>query len=393
MSRRGQGSGHIERRQTRAGLRFRARVRLEGKPVELGHFDTEREAEGVIAAFFEEVDRCAVTPDVATLGTYGEGFLDRRELAGKRNIRNDRSRWERHVLAAPFAAKPLEGITRAEIRDWVHGLLRRRATKALRTRDGIQHSKTGRTLSSQTVKHVLNLLRRALQEAMDDGLVAANPAAGISVPSRSTGEATWTYLEQDEIDRIAQCEGLPEQRRLIFEVAIYTGLRAGELWGLRWVDVDLDGEVPGIIVRHSRKGPTKNGKIRRLPLLPRAAAALSRWRELSNSRGLVWPADHGGCHAEGYDAGWADVKLKDSTRDGFKTKAGIIRRVRFHDLRHTCASHLVSGTWGRAWRLEEVCEYLGHSAITVTQRYAHLAPGALKQAVLDTAVCPRWTPS
>ncbi|MEO6575667.1 MAG: site-specific integrase, partial [Polyangiaceae bacterium] len=60
----------------------------------------------------------------------------------------------------------------------------------------------------------------------------------------------------------------------------------------------------------------------------------------------------------------------------------------WHDLRHTCASALVSGMWGRAWRLEEICALLGHSSITVTQRYAHLAGTALVVAAEETS--GRW---
>jgi integrase len=63
--------------------------------------------------------------------------------------------------------------------------------------------------------------------------------------------------------------------------------------------------------------------------------------------------------------------------------------VRFHDLRHTCASHLVSGTWGRAWRLEEVRDYLGHSNISVTQRYAHMSPHAMRSRPLPAST--EWT--
>ena len=116
------------------------------------------------------MDAAPLRPDLATLRTYGEGFFDRREHAGVRNIRNDRSRWVRHVLAAPFADKPLEDHPLGNSRLGAQPPAKARA-EVTRTRDDIEHSKTGRTLSTQTVKHVLNLLRVALQEAMDDELI------------------------------------------------------------------------------------------------------------------------------------------------------------------------------------------------------------------------------
>ena len=81
-------------------------------------------------------------------------------------------------------------------------------------------------------------------------------------------------------------------------------------------------------------------------------------------------------YAVGHDFGWEDVRdrrAKDGERLGARSRLGITRKVRFHDLRHTCASHLVMGTWGRRWSIEEVSKFLGHSDIQVTQRYAHLA--------------------
>ncbi len=60
------------------------------------------------------------------------------------------------------------------------------------------------------------------------------------------------------------------------------------------------------------------------------------------------------------------------------------RRVRFHDLRHTCASHLVMGTWGRQWTVNEVSAFIGHSDISVTQRYAHLSVDHLAVAAAET---------
>jgi hypothetical protein len=66
-------------------------------------------------------------------------------------------------------------------------------------------------------------------------------------------------------------------------------------------------------------------------------------------------------------------------------KAGLIaeerhdkRPVRWHDLRHSCASSLIAGWWGEPWRLEDLMGLLGHSSITMTQRYAHLAPSRIQ---------------
>jgi hypothetical protein len=77
------------------------------------------------------------------------------------------------------------------------------------------------------------------------------------------------------------------------------------------------------------------------------------------------------------------------------------RRVRFHDLRHTCASHLLQGTWAphftdRALRLEEIREWLGHKSISTTERYAHLCADSLRSRVRSTQVAtiepgPIWT--
>jgi Phage integrase family len=65
--------------------------------------------------------------------------------------------------------------------------------------------------------------------------------------------------------------------------------------------------------------------------------------------------------------------------------AGIDRHVRWHDLRHTFASSLVAGVWGGdAWRLDEVRDLLGHSSVTVTEQYAHLAPSALAKSAAAT---------
>jgi integrase len=69
--------------------------------------------------------------------------------------------------------------------------------------------------------------------------------------------------------------------------------------------------------------------------------------------------------------------------------AGIARRVRWHDLRHTCGSALAQGDWGDPWTLSEVKEQLGHSSVAVTERYAHVAAMTLERAAKKVRVGAR----
>jgi integrase len=363
-------------------LRFRARISTPTGRKSLGLFDTPEEAADVYQSALEQLgDAHGAGP---TLLSWGETWLDRRELDGyHRNSKKDRSRWRTHVATAPFAAWPLRRIARIDVVKWVRELIRTEATRAKVTGTGAGRTVTtrglGRKLGRTTVKNALGLLRRALNDAADDGLVQGNVAAGVGVPKIPTTEEGWTYLSAAEIDALldpSRASPLAADRRAIFTVAIYTGLRAGELWGLRWADVHLSGDRPELVVRHSYNGPTKGGRVRRVPLLRQAREALEVWRRerLAIGATLVFPADHDGCHAEGFEAGWTAARRR----------AGIVRRVRFHDLRHTCGSHLVMGTWGRAWRLEEIKEFLGHKSIKTTERYAHLAPERLHGARAET---------
>jgi integrase len=265
-------------------------------------------------------------------------------------------------------------ITRQDIHRWVKALLRAEPTTAVNRGRGSRRTterrkQEGKRLSRQTVVNALALLRRALADAADEGLIPSNPALGVSVPRVARLDEPWTFLVAYEVERLL---GLPlrDEQRSIFTTAIFTGLRGGELWGLRWRDVRLAGDRPELHVCRSYRGPTKSGKTRHVPLLAPALEALRAWKALRPGVGdaLVFPAGGGGCHAEGFDAG-----LLRALR-----LAGVERRVRFHDLRHTCASHLVMGTWApRPLRLEAVKTWLGHSTLTVTERYAHLGPDEL----------------
>ena len=90
--------------------------------------------------------------------------------------------------------------------------------------------------------------------------------------------------------------------------------------------------------------------------------------------------------AKGYDFGWADSPFRDAdgvlqVKPGWVTKLELSNRTRFHDHRDTAATHLLSGSWGPAWDIKMVSEFLGHSDVKVTQdRYAHITNDAKLRA-------------
>jgi integrase len=390
VKRRKNGQGSV----TKHGDRHRARgpEQEDGTRESLGVYDTRAEAlASVAAAVMLDGDK----PQGLTLAAWGVKWFGGRTVDG---VVKERSCWNTHVASDEIADRLVKTLTRQDILAWRKRTAAKKATRAKTFGRGetkrVELVETDEPIGWQTVKHALRILTAALEGAVDDGIISANPAAGVRVekgaavrhddetPHEDGVELGWAYLTQREIDILLGSKA-PEEHRIIWTVAIYTGLRPSELWGLRWCDVRLDGEEPSIFIRRSRRKRTKTRHaVRIVPLLRRPLEALKRWQALRPGIGaaIVFPAEsgkdgRGGCHAEGYDAGFKT----------WRRKAGVKRKgLTPRSWRHTCASHLIMGTWTpRPLRLEEVRQVLGHSSIVVTQRYAHLAPGGVRAAVTD----------
>ena len=380
--------------------RFRAKLRdptREGAWMPGGNFATPEEAadyrRGLLAELAELLRDGTVAGD-DSLQAFGDAWLDERELAGDtRSIETFRSQW-RHVSGTALARLALHQVTAEDVRAWLDATLQKRAQVAA---PGGGHKATARRVSRSTVMKVLSMLRQIFERAVEKGRVSKNPARDVRVKkvARATADDVWTHLTLAEIERLHHCTAIPENYRITYLVAVYTGLRQGELWGLHWRDVRLDGDRPEITVRFSRRGAPKNGKVRRVPLLAPAVELLNRWREIApkSEEGLTFPTRTGEMRAKGDDARWADYhapKMVDGKRvnvrcDGQSKKLQLGRPCRFHDLRHTCASHLIMGSWGVAWTLSEIAAFLGHSDTEVTEIYAHLSPEHLHAKAALTA--------
>lgn len=367
VSRREQDTGTVGYEQ-RTGRWYARLPRRLGRR-SLGSHPTEQAAHEALA---DELERIAAegAPDDLTLEVYGRDYLDRREATGHYrpdSVAKDRDRWRCYVEGSRLGRMLLPDVRERDVRRWLGGLRRQ----------------DGAPLGGQTQANALAVLRWVLEDARTFGHVRENVAAPVRLPkgARAKGDAPWTWLTLAEIRALLGDRKLSPHQRSIIVVGIYAGLRAGELCGLRWQDVDLRRGV--LTVWRSRGGPTKGGYGREVQLLDPAAEALEAWRDHPkrprSHLDLVWPARDGSYHREGYDAG-----LRAALE-----RVGVTRRVRFHDLRDTCASHLLQGSWvphytDRPLRLEEVRDWLGHTDVGVTQRYAHLAADGLRARVVRT---------
>jgi hypothetical protein len=170
---------------------------------------------------------------------------------------------------------------------------------------------------------------------------------------------------------------------VLYALAIFTGMRAGEIAALEWSDVDLDRRL--ITVQRSFDGPTKSGKLRHVPILDPLLPVLRAWR-LRHPGQLVFTNELGTMFKPSARI-FQEVlhRVLDAAEFAKVQRNGKERPyVRFHDLRHSFASHWVM-KGGDLFKLQKV---LGHQSVQMTMRYAHLAPEAFAAdyARLGTAI-------
>jgi integrase len=233
-------------------------------------------------------------------------------------------------------------------------------------------------LSPRSVDYIHVTLQKALTQAMRDDLIPRNVAAG-ERPRSSRKREEIKALSSDQA-RVLLTAARGERNEALYIVAAHTGLRQGELLGLKWADVDLAARR--LSVRRALKvtdhgldfGPPKNSASRRsVPLSKTSVAVLRAHRTRQNEERLrlgdLWqdhdlvfpnrvgkPLDHGNLYYREYKPLLQRAGLGD---EGFT----------FHSLRHTFATEL----FNQRKRPKIIQSLLGHSSITQTMdTYSHL---------------------
>ncbi len=312
------------------------------------------------------------------------------ETLTNRNADDDRQRMHKHVIPV-FKAKQVRAVRVADVMEWVDAM--RTATAPTETppttgKHRGRKAKVGR-LADGTIRHNLNLLSRFFSWATVRGYVEANPCRSIPTTARpqSAPKKNVPYIRDDEMVRKI-LHALPAPVDLMFYLGHTSGLRLGEVCGLRLSDLDnlADGTIR---VRYSYDGPLKEDKrrvglVKRVPAGLGADAMLRPWINRRLAQGaqpedLLFVAPEGGCYGRMFvNRAWRSVAASLRLRVGW-----------YEATRHSFASRLLEA--GNTF--DEVAAALGHSSPVVTGRYyAHFKretfSGTMRLAV---AIVPNAT--
>jgi len=232
-------------------------------------------------------------------------------------------------------------------------------------------------LKNVSIRDFSNVLRPALRQARRDKLIPDNPYE--VMPSLERERPNITYYDKKEMSKLFEVvEG--DRFELVFKMAGYYGLRRSELLGLRWSAIDFEHKticinhkilVIGNEVEKSDKLKTKSSR-RTLPLLQAIEKLLIEKREEIE--------DNKRFYGQSYNKKYLDyvfvdesgkLIFPDTVSRGFKKilKDNNLKDIRFHDLRHSCASILLAS----GIQMKQIQEWLGHSHYSTTADvYSHL---------------------
>ncbi|MCA1706855.1 MAG: site-specific integrase, partial [Actinobacteria bacterium] len=279
---------------------------------------------------------------------------------------------EKHVLPV-LGGKQLQQITAGHLNTLYRSLL---------TGGGRKGRAGG--LAPKTVRNIHIAISKLLADALDHGLVSRNVAANARPPKpRKTGSKQIRFWTPEELSRFLT---FVRQDRwyALWHLAAMTGMRRGELLGLRWTDVDLVTRRVSVrqalisVAYELTVTTPKSHNARVIDIDPETVEVLRRHRELQQAEhdaagvdlqenDLVFAKEHGATIHPDIIRQMFDKRV---ARSG-------LRRIRFHDLRHTHATiGLRAGV-----PVKVMSERLGHSTPAFTlQQYAHVIPGMQAEA-------------
>ncbi len=318
-------------------------------------FKTRKAADEFLVEARHEVNQGTHTPDSVsvTVSEAAKRWLKGRELDGveRSTLRSYRSHVDLHIVPLIGSVK-LSRLTKPQVEAFKDKLLEARS----------------RAMAAK----VLQSFRSMVADAQRRGLVSQNVAQGVTVKTRGRDKEPVKFPSREEINLMLR--KVSGRRRPFIATAVFTGMRASELRGLTWEDVDFENKLIRVRQRADRWGvigPPKSVSSRReIPVPSDLAATLKEWR-LACPNGeldLVFPNGLG--KVEDHSSIWRQCFAP------LQTECGIVRgngkpKYGLHALRHFYASWIIA----LGFSPKKAQALLGHSTIQMTfDVYGHLFP-------------------
>ncbi len=336
----------------------------------VGPARTPGERDGLTKAQAEErfrkmrdADRPRVSTERVTMHEAGEELYRRLEIRGrKKSHRMTIASDLRNHIVPFFARKELDQIEPRDIERYIA-------------------VKLG-TLAPKTVRNHLNTMHSVFDIGMRLGWCTGNPVKLADRPVIKTTETRIKFLDQPELEKLLALpypdDAFGRIEPTLYLTAAMTGLRQGELLGLRWRDIDLDARKVRVVspyVRGEFNDPKSEDSGRSVPLAGRVADSLADLREQS-----LYSADGDlvFCHPE-------SGKPLDRSKLVRRFKQAVlqaeVRSITFHELRHTFGTRVA----GASVPLRTIQHWMGHADSKTTQIYAHYQPSDAEAETVDAA--------
>jgi integrase len=270
----------------------------------------------------------------------------------------------RTYLRDHLAGKPSEQVDTCRYDKHIGPVLGQRALHDVSAHDLAKlTSKWLTVMAPQTAKHNLSQIRRIMRKALEWGLWKG-PLPNFEMPE--VDNERFRFLTRPEADALLEELGNRSTKlRMLSEVALYTGMRAGELFRLRGYHLDTHEGLIQVL-------DGKKGKPRKVYMTPRVKAIFKQLNPAPKN--FVFPDENGNQAKEVSDSFGRAVDAL-GFNDGVEDDRA---RVVFHTLRHTYASWLaIAGV-----PLYTIGKLLGHSSDKTTRRYAHLCPDSTRAAAM-----------
>lgn len=212
---------------------------------------------------------------------------------------------------------------------------------------------------------ILKTIRRVLNMALEEGVIARNPCNGLKV---KVPEPKQAVLNTSEVDKLLHEAAITEHRFYpIWAVAVFTGMRSGELYALKWTDLDFEESKIYVTKAWSSKdgfGPTKSRRNRVVPICESLRKLLQELKLKSGNSDFVLP------RLKEWESGEQAKVLREFCR------AIGITPVKFHDLRATFITQMLL----KNVSLAQVMAIVGHAELKTTNRYLRVAGSDLNGA-------------